>query len=350
MQRVAEKRANAGTGSSRSGTNGFALYSDPRTSNSGGAMDPLFAGWSQFLQGRADIKFTTLAKGGRFNRHHLQKKAGQFRDAFAYGDDVEPDVHALMQNSQFYEAALRIHPGCIVEPGIMFANFFVPGEVQAIHTDVPEFRGCNRTNCPEWMLVCMHHSGLFKRWYVPIATAISWYSNHTGGELAFYADPDIPAVVHPTAFNSALVLDTDSVYHGVDPVGGQGVAPPVVPQDSLLAHKGGGRWCVTSMGKAVSGYEDLTWSDLRMSVQWKAYCFANETARAAFKNHTDDLAPVDAWRLMVDVLVAAGKVDKTESYDVLAQVLCSHFIRVPRELQTLHEPQAVLPSLPSSKL
>merc|ERR1711924_200735 len=146
----------------------------------------------------------------------------------------------------------------------MFANFFVPGEVQVVHTDVPEFRGCNRTNCPEWMLVCMHHSGLFKNWYVPIATAISWYSDHSGGELVFYEDPDTPAVVHPTPFNTALVLDTDSIYHGVDAVGGLDVPPPVIPNDSLLMHKGDGRWSVTKQesGEVIGNlYSDLSWED-----------------------------------------------------------------------------------------
>ena len=93
----------------------------------------------------------------------------------------------------------------------MFANFFVPGESQGIHTDVPEFRGTNRNNAPEWMMVCMHHSQLFKRWHMVIATAISWFSDHTGGELVYYKDRDCAGTAHPTPFNSAIVLDTDSV-------------------------------------------------------------------------------------------------------------------------------------------
>ena len=86
------------------------------------------------------------------------------------------------------------------------------------------FEGCNRNNTPEWLLVVMHHSSMFERWHIPIATSITWISNHTGvsphailtttccplrctsisnglglqGELAMYPDPTQPGVPHPT--------------------------------------------------------------------------------------------------------------------------------------------------------
>lgn len=339
IRKVAEKRGEANP---RTGTKGFALYSNPKTSNSGGDLDPLFQGWTSFQKMRADVPFTIGAHGGRFNRTVKQSKAGQFRDSFAYGEDIDPGVKALLTNPQFFEAAKRIHPEAqVIEPGILFANLFVPGEAQGIHTDVPEFRGCNRTNCPEWMLPTMHHSGLFKRWHVPIATGISWYSDHTGGELVFYQDPDKPGVPHPTPFNSAIVLDTDSVYHGVDAVNGLDAPPPVIPPDSLLTHKGNGRWCVMreKTGAVLDGYEDLSWKELRMSIQWKAYCFKDEAEQRAYHEHTDDITPALAWQTMVDELVRVGKATGTESVNRLIAGLTTHFIRVPRELQAPHEPQ-----------
>ena len=39
-----------------------------------------------------------------------------------------------------------------------------------MHTDVPEFRGANRKLVPQWLLVVMHHSGLFEDYRMPIAT------------------------------------------------------------------------------------------------------------------------------------------------------------------------------------
>ena len=46
----------------------------------------------------------------------------------------------------------------------------------AVHTDVPEFRGANRKVIPQWLLVVMHHAGLFESWRMPIATGIAYFA------------------------------------------------------------------------------------------------------------------------------------------------------------------------------
>lgn len=61
----------------------------------------------------------------------------------------------------------------IIEPSIAYANVMLPGQELAVHTDVPEFRGFDRKVVPQWLLVVMHHSGLFDRWRLPIATGIA---------------------------------------------------------------------------------------------------------------------------------------------------------------------------------
>lgn len=346
FRRVSELRATPGGPGNAAGNNGYALYNNPKTSNSGGEMDPTFRDWAHQQKMRADVPLTSMAHGGRFNRSPKQKKAGTFRDSFVYTGghgDADAGVLALLHNPQFLEAARQIHPDRpVVEPGILFANLFIPGENQGIHTDTCEFRGCNRTNCPEWVPICMHHMGeVFEHWYVPIVTAISWFSDHQGGELVFYGGLDQPGTPHPTPFNTALVLDTDSIYHGVDPTGGHEFPPPRVPGDVLLQHKGNGRFCVRSegSGQVLPMYEDLTWADIRMSVQWKAYCFKNEAERAAYHDHTDDITPAQAWKMMVAELQKRGLAKGDEPVQVLIEALCKTFYRVPQELQAPHQPE-----------
>ena len=105
----------------------------------------------------------------------------------------------------------------MIEPAIAYANLMVPGQELAVHTDVPEFRGCNRKVVPQWLLVVMHHSGLFDEWRMPIATGIAWFHDCDGGALAYWPDgPAFPAATHAAQYNTAMVLDTDSVFHGVD--------------------------------------------------------------------------------------------------------------------------------------
>ena len=87
-----------------------------------------------------------------------------------------------------------------------------------MHSDVPEFRGINRTSRPSWLVVLCHMSNLFEDYRVYSATGVSYYQDVKQGRMASYhpPDPQMPGVVPPAAFNSAVLLDTDSTYHHTD--------------------------------------------------------------------------------------------------------------------------------------
>jgi hypothetical protein len=54
-----------------------------------------------------------------------------------------------------------------------------------------------------------------------------------------------------------------------------------------LVHEGDRRWTLrTPSGEVVQEFDT---DDLRYSVSWKAYCFADEREREAWRSHTDDL-------------------------------------------------------------
>src|SRR5262249_28629314 len=128
-------------------------------------------------------------------------------------------IERFLWHESFLEAAGDVFRRPLVQPAIVYANLLVPGQELAVHTDVPEFRGANRTRDPEWLLVVMHHSGLFERWRMPIATGVSWFGVCCGGDFAFYPEgPAAPAATIPAAHDTAVVLDTDSIFHGVDRV------------------------------------------------------------------------------------------------------------------------------------
>src|SRR5207247_1085148 len=80
----------------------------------------------------------------------------------------------------------------------------------------------------------------------------------------------------------------DSVFHGVDRVApGDAVDLPALKPGMQLAFDGDGRWSVRDGDSAVAGYR---WDELRFSISWKAYCFADEAERDAWRTHTDDLS------------------------------------------------------------
>ncbi|HMJ75090.1 MAG TPA: hypothetical protein VK507_03910 [Iamia sp.] len=289
------------------------------------------------LQQRHDSILYFLRTGGlratTEPAHVLAARTAYFRQEFAYGTTEHiAGIGSFLHSERLADAARQVHDRAVVEPAIAYANLMVPGQELAVHTDVPEFRGADRKRLPQWLLVVMHHSGLFERWRLPIATGIAWFHDSDHGALAFWPDgPSQPVAHHRIRANTALVLDTDTVFHGVDRVTSDEatVVPPVTP-DSTLAPVGGvgDPWVLhTSDGTETARYD---WDELRFSVSWKAYVFADEAERDAWRDGTDDLdedAIVD--RLVADVAergVAAPDVPRDPDLGLL---LIDTYVRFP---------------------
>jgi hypothetical protein len=210
----------------------------------------------------------------------------------------------------------------------VYANLLVPGQELAVHTDVPEFRGVNRKKHPQWLIVAMLHSGLFEEYRMPIATAVAWYHDCGGGEFAFYPDgADAPPVAHPVRFNTALLMDTDSVFHGVDRVRETAASVDALKPGMRLTHMGSRRWAVCDGDREVVSYN---WADLRFSVSWKAYCFESEAERRAWAEHTDDLS-VDfvVGRMLADLRERGLLTGPTPEGGALIELLIDSYTKFP---------------------
>jgi hypothetical protein len=185
----------------------------------------------------------------------------------------------------------------------------------------------SRKTVPQWLLVVMHHSGLFDAWRLHIATGVAWFSDLDGGALAYWPEgPDGPQVRHPIRANTALVLDTDSVFHGVArvaPVAADAM-PPIRPGCGLAAE--GDRWVLRDADGAVLA--DYDWSELRLSVSWKAYCFADEPARDAWRAHADDLTLDEILEtLRADLASRLGHIVARDEH--LGLALIDEYVRFP---------------------
>lgn len=258
----------------------------------------------------------------------LAARTSYFREEYAYGGEmIAPDIAPFLFSSRLADAARVVHGRSVVEPQIAYANLMVPGQELAVHTDVPEFRGVSRKTVPQWLLVVMHHSGLFDQYRMHIATGIAWFSDLVGGALAYWPDgPAGPMVHHPIHTNTALVLDTDSVFHGVDrvsPVSADAM-PPLRPGCGLRAE--GDRWIVRGPDDAVLA--DYRWSELRLSVSWKAYCFASEADRDTWRAHADDLT-LDAILETLCADLSERRGERVERDEHLGLALIDEYIRFP---------------------
>ncbi len=297
-----------------------------------GEHEPLEIPEGPGLAPRHDSVRNFLTSGGLHGADErigtLAARTSYFREEYAYGGEMfTPAIAPFLRSERLAAAARVVHGRPVVEPQIAYANLMVPGQELAVHTDVPEFRGVSRKTVPQWLLVVMHHSGCFDDWRLHIATGIAWFSDLAGGALAYWPDgPDGPVVHHPIRTNTALVLDTDSVFHGVDrvaPVAADAM-PAIRPGCGLGSE--GDRWVLRGSDGAVLA--DYDWSDLRLSVSWKAYCFASEAERDRWRDHTDDLT-LDAIleTLRADVSARRG-VEVPRDAD-LGLTLIDEYVRFP---------------------
>ena len=145
------------------------------------------------LSQRHDARRTSCAPAGASpatsRSPRSAARTNYFREEYAYGAEAMIDgIEPFLYHAGFVDAARQVHGRPVIEPAIVFANLMVPGQELAVHTDVPEFRGCNRKVMPQWLLVAMHHSGLFDAWRMPIATGVAWFHDCEGGEFCFYPD------------------------------------------------------------------------------------------------------------------------------------------------------------------
>jgi hypothetical protein len=284
------------------------------------------------LAQRHDAVMNFVRTGGRSGKRapvaELAARTNYFRDEYAYGDRVLIEgIEPFLHHEAFVEAARAVHGRPVVEPAIVYANILVPGQELAVHTDVPEFRGANRKVMPQWLVVAMHHSGLFAEHRMPIATGVAWFHDSDGGEFAYYPDgPDAPPVVHPVRYDTAIVLDTDSVFHGVDTVAPQASLPPLRP-GMTLDFAGNATWAVHDDGREVAHW---SWNELRFSVSWKAYCFESEAERDSWQDHADDLTPAIVVDRLARDLRERGRItgDTPDDHE-LSLLIIDEYIRFP---------------------
>jgi hypothetical protein len=291
-------------------------------------------GIGEGLPQRFDAAFNFVRTGGRLGLRDtdlgtLVARTNYFRETYAYGNQVfAPGIEPLYQDERLIDAARQIFDRPIIEPAIVYANILLPGQELAVHTDVPEFRGLNRKLHPQWLIVVAHHSGLFDEYRMPIATSVSWYQDTNGGEFAFYPDGiDGAARAHDVHFNTAVIMDTDSVFHGVDRV--MEIDRPIprfLPRMRLFS-EGESNWVVRDGEEEVGRYR---WDDMRFSISWKAYCFRDEAERDAWREHRTDLDADTVLDTLCTDLRERGRIgEERPSNRELAEVLVDEYVKFP---------------------
>lgn len=292
-------------------------------------------GLGEKLPQRFDAAFNYIQNGidGAGNDENIEtagQRTNYFRETYAYGDEIKASgVESFMNHPALKETARKVSHREVIVPAIIYANLLVPGQELAIHTDVPEFRGANRKLLPQWLLVVMLHSGLFDEWRIPIATCVSWFGEAKGGAFTFYPDgPKGTRQSIPAQHNSAILIDTDEVFHGVERVKQKLPDLPRIDKHMRLHFLGDKKWQLRDGSTPLADYD---WSEIRYSISWKAYCFASQAEEELWRSGSDNLT-VD---FILDRLEAALReqgvlTGPRPEPTAFASMMVGHFVKFPQ--------------------
>ncbi|MFP3901612.1 MAG: hypothetical protein ACLFXM_12215 [Acidimicrobiia bacterium] len=213
-----------------------------------------------------------------------------FRGDWAVDGRPLPGVEPVLASPRFAAAARQVFGGEIVRPTTVYVNLTwqLPFPQGAGHTDIPAFRGFDRSEHPVAFLAIMGASGLFEDVRVKIATAVSWFYAGGDGGFEYWPDgPDAPPVVHEGAIhNTAVVADNDVLWHRVRPTGRPEDGMVAMGLDSELVRLDGDTWGIVEDGRELARFPR---EKLRVSLSWKAIVFDDEADRRRHDDHSDDI-------------------------------------------------------------
>jgi hypothetical protein len=279
------------------------------------ASTPALPGRFPGLMGREDVDSHFRVHGSAAGRAALRDgraRSNYFGANYVIHDEVAvPGIESFLHHESFIESVRTIFDFPHIVPTHVYANVMLPGQELPVHTDIPEFLGADRTQLPMWLLVVMHHSGLFEDRRIATASAIAYVEGGAGGEFAYYGTDGVANVVAP-APGRQVVLDADSVFHAVLPVGVETDLPPYSRAFMRLHRQGNRQWRLSSPD--ADGPETIaTYSsdDLRFSVSRKAYCFPDQRHYETWLQGVDPLVPEIVLRTLTDALAERGAFDPT---------------------------------------
>jgi hypothetical protein len=229
-----------------------------------------------------------------------------FRGNWAADGAVAEGVAPLLHHARFVDAARRVFDAEIVRPTTVYVNLThqLPFPQGAGHTDVPVFRGFDRTRHPITLLTIMGLSGLFEDVRVKVATAVAWFYRGTDGGFEYWPDgPECPPRVHEGRIdNTAIVGDNDLMWHRVRPTGTVADGMPTLTTTSELTCDGDG-WTIVDGGRRVAS---VPRDRIRVSLSWKALVFESDEERRRYDEHVDDLDLSEVLRRFRVDLAARG--------------------------------------------
>jgi hypothetical protein len=217
-------------------------------------------------------------------------------------------VRPILDSDRFTAAAKQLFGGEVVRPTTVYVNLTwqLPFPQGAGHTDVPAFRGFDRTTQPITFLTIMGLSGLFEDVRVKVATAVAWFYGGSDGGFEYWPEGSAgSSIVHEGAIdNTAIVADNDFMWHRVRPTGRVEDGMLTLSRDAELVRHDGDHWAIKDQGdeRAVFPTEQV-----RVSLSWKALAFDDDADRRRHDEHTDDIDLAEVLRRFAGDFASRGE-------------------------------------------
>jgi hypothetical protein len=244
--------------------------------------------------GRADIGAHYIRTGGYEGlKETYETLVSRLLSFGVYLFDLEkyPVLRALFESDNFASGSRTVCPPDRQHLDPFQFNFIIntPGQTVAHHIDGVYFEGATRFSIPQWLLAVMKFSGLFEDRFVPQVQTVAYLHNWTvthgrAGKFVFYDSADGAARVMDPTPRSANVVDGSKVIHAATvymPDARVALLSPVAKNE--LLYLGDDTWVVQSNGVERAR---LKTDDLRVSIVYRARCFADVAAAAKFREVT----------------------------------------------------------------
>jgi hypothetical protein len=231
-----------------------------------------------------------------------------FRGNWAFDGEIKDGVAPLLDHGPFIDAARTLFDADIVRPTTVYVNLTwqLPFPQGAGHTDVPAFRGVDRTTYPITFLTIMGLSGLFEAERVKVATAVSWFYRGSDGGFQYWPQgADGPSVLHEGAIdNTAIVADNDFMWHRVRPTGKPEDGMVSLTKEAELVRRDAATWAILDEGGEKVSFPTEA---MRVSLSWKGIAFDDEADRRRHDEHLDDIDLAEVLRRFTDDFGSRGE-------------------------------------------
>lgn len=268
------------------------------------------------LPGRIDVGRHFIKYGGNGGlKESYARLVSRVQSFGQYIFELDATMQGLFTEPIFLEAATGVCPGDKPHLDPFQFNYImqVPGQTVAMHLDAPYFWGASRFSLPQWLLVCMVFSGLFRDRFVDqvqvVAYLHEWAAPDRGGSFVYWNDNT--GAAHRVAPNplSGSSMDGSKTVHAAD-VYMPETAMPVFDKsaDNALVYLAQDRWALVSNNATLAEYAT---SDLRMTVVYRARCFTSpgeaELFRAQMTEPSQQLSLESILGVFAADLVRQGK-------------------------------------------